>query len=337
MRVLSASLAAILLTACRHPPLAYTLVPQGPQLILTPPSRTAPEIELPHSRLKPHLGCAIDTDWISLRWTGKTAHIHMSPSDGDLGGPDRMFTDTLKSIEAFRAALASGVDKGCLSAEERARLIAAITERFALPTMLAYQLRFGSFVQSGFVELTPDYRLKVVSPLPSGVGVAYYSITAAPKDDRIRLALDSFTTSPPGIPPATPLSLPPTADYFRVLFWTSRSSANHYATILAAENRTALENATRQFQAQPDGSCRVELGPDVTCIPVPPAWAVNAELRVRVNGSDAYVRIGGTVGDAVGGERQVQVLRMFQGRPIPVKGENLMRLVLMPGDQISYP
>ncbi len=309
-------------------------------MILMPPIRPAQEIELPHSRLKPNPGCDIDTDWISLRWTGKTARVRMTASDGDsgdLGGPDRMFTDDLKSIEAFRSALAADVDKGCLTADERSRIIAAITERFALPTMTAYQLRFGSFVQSGFVELTSDFRLKVVSPLPSGVEVAYYSIAAAAKDDRMRLAFDSFTTNPPGTPPATPLSLPTTADYFRVLFWTSRSSANHYATILAAENRSALENATRQFQAQPDGSCRVELGSGVACIPVPPDWAVNPELRVRVNGSDAYVRIGGTVSDAVEGERQVQVLRMFQGRPIPVKGANLMRLVLMPGDQVSYP
>ncbi len=336
MRIFSACLLSILLAACRHQPLAYTLVPQGPQFILMPPIRPAQEIQIPRARQSQKSGCDIAGGWITLRWTGKTARITVAASEGDPGGPDRMFTDTLKGIESFRSALFADVDKACLTAEERSHIVTAITERSALPPNIAYNLRFGAFAQSGFVELTPDFRLKVVSPLPSGVEVAYYSIAAAPKDDRMRIALDSFTTNPPGTAPASPLSLPTVPTYFRVLFWTSLSSANHYATMLAAENRPALENATRQFQAQPDGSCRTALEPGVTCIPVPPDWAVNAELRVRVNGSDAYVGIGGTVGQAVGNQFHVTVMRMFQGRLIPVKGENLLRLVLMPGDQITY-
>lgn len=334
MRVSGVCLLSILLAACRHQPLAYTLVPKGPQVILIPPIRTSTEVLIPHARQRLAPDCDIAGDWISLNWRGKTARIRMTESEGDPGGPDRMLTDTLKSIEAFRAALLADVDKGCLTTEERSRLVTSITERFALPPLTAYNLRFGAFVQSGFVELTPDFRLKVVSPLPSGVEVAFYSITA--KDDRMLLALDSFTTNPPGTAPAPPLSLPASPNYFRVLFWTSLSSANHYSTILVAANHSGLENATRRFQAQPDGSCRIALGPGVTCIPVPPAWAVNAELRVRVNGRDAFVGIGGTVREAVGADRQVQVQRMFQGRLIPVKGANLLRLVLMPGDQITY-
>jgi hypothetical protein len=338
MRVLAVCLSAILITACRHQPLAYTLVPKGPQIILNPPIPPAPELVLPHARQSQKPGCDIGGDWITLRWTGKTARIRMAPSDGDPGGPDRMFTDTLKSIEAFRADLFANVDQGCLTASERSRLVVAITERFALPPNTAYNLRFGAFAQTGFVELTPDFRLKVVSPLPSdGVEVAFYSITAAPKDDRMRIAVDSFTTNPAGAPPIAPLTLPSSANYFRALFWTARSSTNHYATILAAENRPALDAATQAFQAQPDGSCRTSLGAGVTCVPVPLQWAVNAELRVRVNGSDAYVTIGGTVSQVAANQSHVTVMRMFNGRLIPVKGENLMRLVLMPGDQITYP
>lgn len=328
MRVFSAGALAILLSACRHQPLAYTLVPKGPQLILTPPVRAAAEISIPHARQRVQPGCDIGGDLVTLTWRGKTARLHLATSEGELGGPDRMFTDTAKSIEAFRAGL---LKEGCLTAQERSRIIAAITERFPLPTMTAYQFRFGSFIQAGFVELTPDFRLKVVSPVPSGdVEVAYYSIAAEPSGDRMRIAVDSPVSNPP-------LPFPAAANYFRVLFWTSLSSANHYATILATGNRQALENATREFQAQPDGSCKVALGPGVACIPVPPKWAVNAELRVSVNGKDTYVGIGGTAGQAAGNQPHIHVMRMFQGRPIPVKGENLQRLVLLPGDRITYP
>jgi hypothetical protein len=70
-------------------------------------------------------------------------------------------------------------------------------------------------------------------------------------------------------------------------------------------------------------------------------------MRVRVNSQDAYVQIGGTVTDAIGFNNKLveiattlQVRRLFQGRPIPVKFDpksaDILGFVLMPGDEIKW-
>ena len=342
MRVLAVCLSAILITACRHQPLAYTLVPKGPQIILNPPIPPAPELVLPRARQS-------QKTRLRHRWRLDHASLDRKNSPASAWLPPM-------AIPADRTA--------CLPTRSRAskpfvRIFSPMWTKAASPPLnvraSSSPLRNDSpcrqtpptisvsdaFAQTGFVELTPDFRLKVVSPLPSdGVEVAFYSITAAPKDDRMRIAVDSFTTNPAGASPIAPLTSPGHDRIgFRALFWTTARSSVEPPTppILVAENRPALDAATQAFQAQPDGSCRTSLGAGVTCVPVPLQWAVNAELRVRVNGSDAYVTIGGTVSQVAANQSHVTVMRMFNGRLIPVKGENLMRLVLMPGDQITYP
>jgi hypothetical protein len=76
---------------------------------------------------------------------------------------------------------------------------------------------------------------------------------------------------------------------------------------------------------------------------------MNVGFHVRVNGAEVFVRVGGTVGEALGESQnglraagrtlpQVQsVRRIFHGKPIPIKfeGNEVLSLVLMPGDEVA--
>ncbi len=246
-----------------------------------------------------------------------------------------MFTDSLREIENFRTALFAKVTEGCLTGPERVQILSAITERHPLPSLVAYYLRFGTLAQAGFIELTSDFRLKVAAPWKDGYEVSYLSAVAAPGDDRIRLRLDE---GPPLLP-----GLPEGLSYVRILFWTTRSSADHHAAILAAPTRPLLDAATQTFQAQPDASCRTLLPAGASCVAIPAKAAANAQMRVKVNGRDAFVGIAGNVAEAIGRASHppagLRIERMFRGRPVPVDFESgrIYELVLLPGDAITVP
>jgi hypothetical protein len=331
-----------LLAGCRHTPLSYSLVPQGREPILLPPGGPKAQVLVKNARASKQTGCDIRGDLIQLHWTGKSARIGLvsEPPDREPAGipnqsgarvVEQTYTDSLKSLETFRSALRDRQTAGCLPAAST--LLRTITERLPFAPRTAYYLRFGAFGQSGFYDLTPDFRLKVVSPVPAGVEIAYYKIAAMPKDDRVHLSLDSVSATAPG---KSTLTLPDSVGHFRMLFWTSLSSTDHFATMIESSDRAALEEATRRFQVQP--SCQ-DLG-GVSCITIPPDFAVNAELRIQVNESEQYVPLGGTVRDAVGNHKTFQVERLFDGRPIPVKFDptrgDITQFVLMPGDRISW-
>ena len=78
----------------------------------------------------------------------------------------------------------------------------------------------------------------------------------------------------------------------------------------------------------------------------PTLTGVNAEIRVKVNGKEAFARLGAQVNEVIREfdtddmPRSVQVKRLFDKRLVPIKGDSdskdLLALILMPGDVISY-
>ena len=303
---------AILATGCRHAPLSYSLIAEGSRLTIRPP-KPAAEIRFKSARA----GCEIESGFATLHWRGNTAKIRVRA--GELQDGDRIYTDAVKDIEDFRTKLE------CLDAETRAAVLRTITENSALPPLTAYYLRFGTLGQAGFVDLTPDFRLKMVVPGGSGYEVAYYSLES--RGDRVKIT---------GMPRVSN-----DFGYIRILFWTSLSSADHYSVLLFASSRPDLAAATKKFQTEPDGSCGIELGDRVKCVPIPPDSAVNAQMPVKVNGENVYVGIGGTVREAVGRQlvSNLQVARIFRGRPVPIsfnaETQDIEQLVLLPGDVIT--
>ena len=266
-------------------------------------------------------------------------HISIAES-----GP-RMYADTLTDLEKFREAVAARADKGCLVSDETSHIEQAITETFPFPPQIAAYVRFGTYTQTGFIDLIPGFFLRLVSPAGAEPDVSFYEIARAPGDDRVRITLASGA--------GKSLTVPEAPAYFRYLYWTGASAHNFRATILGAPDRKALHDATGQFLSDPETYC-AKPGAGMFCQSIAVNVGMNAGFHVRINGGDVFVRMGGTVGEAVGemktglrvlGRPQalpqdVTVRRMFHGRLIPIKVDgspnDIFGLVAMPGDEITF-
>ncbi len=349
------------LAACRHQPQAYTLARQGRSQLLTPPP-SKPEIKNARGRPMEKTGCDIESGTFSLTWRGKTAHVAVKsemyyapppdsapPQNGTPGitiaesGP-RIYSDSLAQLEAFREALSGKEDAGCLRDADGARLRQAITETFPFPPQIVAYLRFGTYTFTGSIDLMPGFLLRLVSPAGADPDVSFYTIAGEAGDERVRVRLLSGTGSA--------MTIPENPAFYRYLYWTGASPHNFRTTILGAPDRKTLHDATSQFLSDPEGFC-AKPGAQVFCQSVAASVGMNVGFYIRVNGSDVFVRMGGTISEAVGEARNglrvagrqplpqsVSVRRMFHGKLIPIKVDgapnDILGLVAMPGDEITF-
>lgn len=344
-----------LLAACRHP--AYTLARQGRSQILTPPP-SKPEIKNARRHPTQKTGCDIDSESFSLAWRGNTAHVtvtpetYFAPPESPRPQPSvagmtiaetgpRMYSDSLAQLEKFRVAIAAREDAGCFRDDESSHLRQAITETFPFPPQIAAYLRFGTYTKTGSIDLIPGFVIRLVSPNGSDPDVSFYAVASVPGDDRVRISGTGKS-----------LAIPETPGYYRYLYWTGASEHNFRTTILGAPDRKTLHDATTQFLSDPETYC-AKPAPAVSCQSIAANVGMNVGFNVRVNGAEVFVRMGGTIGEALGesqnglraASRQalpqnVTVHRMFHGKLIPIKvnGElnDIFGLVAMPGDEITF-
>ncbi len=343
---------ACILGACRHNPPAYTLTQ-----ILTPPA-SKPEIKAARKHPTQKKGCDVEAESFTVTWHGNTAKLaakpetyYAAPAQSRSQGADptvstaasgeRIYVDALAELEAFRQALATREDAGCFRDDEAAHLRQAITETFPFPPKIAAFLRFGTYTRTGFIDLTPGFVLRMVSPARTDPDVSFYQVEPANGPVRIVLASGS----------AQALSVPPTPAYFRYLYWTGGATHNFRTTILGVPERAMLLDATAQFLSDPDAYC-AKPGAGIFCQSIAVTVGMNAGFYVQVNGKPAFVRLGGQVAEALSEAsnglrlvrgapppRYVTVRRMFHGKPIPIRvngAGNILSLVAMPGDEITF-
>jgi hypothetical protein len=347
-----------LLAACRYRPQAYLLKQEGRTQLLTPPL-SKPEIKNARSHPARKDGCDVEGASFSVTWRGNTARVaertetyyappaQPNPQAGTPAvsiaetGP-RIYADALTQLESFRSELTAKQDAGCFRDDEGAHLRQAITEAFPFSPQIAAYFRFSVYAQTGFFDLTREFVLRLVSPNGTNPDVTFYAVTPVPGDDRVRIRFVSGAVQP--------LTLPDHPAYYRYLYKTG-GAVPFLATILSAQDRPALREATARFLADPTSFCE-NPGPDVFCKSV--QVGMNAGFYVRINGKDVFVRLGGQLGEAIGeaenglrpvGRGQalpqtVTVRRMFHGKLIPVKVEgaaqNALFLIAMPGDEVRY-
>jgi len=354
----SAAFLFFLLAACRHQPQAYTLTRQGNTQLLTPPA-SKPELKNARKHPTRNTGCDVESESFSLAWRGNTAHLtvktetYFAPPESPrpVGTPGitisesgpRMYSDALAQIEKFRGALAAREDAGCLRDDESSHLRQAMTEAFPFPPQIAAYLRFGTYTQTGSIDLIPGFFLRLVSPNGAEPDVSFYAVVRTPDDDRVRITLAS------GAGKALVMSEAP--GYYRYLYWTGASAHNFRTTILGAPDRKTLQDATGRFLADPETYC-VKPEAAVFCQSIAANVGMNAGFHVRVNSSDVFVRIGGTFGEALGEAQDglrvtsnprslpqnVAARRRFHGKLVPITfvGKDIFSLVLMPGDEITF-
>ena len=313
-------------------------------------------------------GCDIHNEFLDLQWLGNRAEIWIKPDSyfpapGDQRPEEvapRVYLDRVQNIQAFRRDLKDRVVTGCLRSDESQRITRTIAESFPLPPGISNLIRFGGG-RAGFVDLTPDLRLKVVTPVRrsdktkeiAGYQIAYYRITSAPTDARIKISFDSASTSESKEAPADqsasaqPLAFPASFRFYRLVFRTALSSSDHLATMLSAEDEAALNEATRQFEGKRDPSCEALSVSRATCMTPAAAAAVNLGFSVSVNGKQVFVPLGGTLSNALqtgepGSEipATLRIWRLFRGRLRPVKfdraRQDMRGFLLAPGDTITW-
>jgi hypothetical protein len=244
-------------------------------------------------------------------------------------------------LDKFREALEAKEDAGCIRGDEGPHLREVIAEAFPFPPGIAAYLRFGAYSRTSFFDLTTEFRLRLVTSPGANPDISLYAITREPGEDRMRIKLVSGA--------GKSLAIPETPAYYRYLYRTSGADHKFLATILGAPERQTLRDATTQFLADPDGLCT---NPPAGVFCQSLNAGVNAGFYVKINGSDGFARLGGTLGEAITdtesgfhaiGQRrtlpQIQsVRRMFRGKLIPIKfeGNDILSLVMMPGDEITY-
>ena len=382
--------AAIFLAGCSPAVHGYMLSHQSSTEILVPPGVTLPakgtlEVRLLKARKRPFPagGCDIDRTPIGIQWRGNTAYLRAKPDSDLLGfGKNRVneppvaldprgsihgqpiALDPVQYINGLRADLRALEENGCLHRGEGQALAASIAEKLPFQPFLAYVLRFGAFDLNQFIDLTPDFRLRVVYPVYAdedhsqtkeikGVQTVYYEIVPDKVNGQVRITQAGADSSQNGSSPqgsarqvASPL--PHSFAYFRLFLKKSQSSKDPVtvAIILSSTDRKNLDDATQELNAEAEPSCQGVTSPNATCIMFPMLTGVNAEIRVKVNGQEVFARLGAQVGEVVreaGSDDTaplVQVRRLFDKRLVPVKvdrdNRDILGLILMPGDVITY-
>jgi hypothetical protein len=310
----------VLLDGCGK---GYRLRGRGSAAILIPPVAPAAltgfppgyRIAVSNARSRPanRDSCDIHNELLALQWFGNRAEIRIKPDSyfpapGDQKPEEvapRVYLDTLQNIQAFRRDLQDRVVNGYLRSDESQRVTRRIAESFPLAPGISNLIRFGGG-GAGFIDLTPDLRLKVVTPVRgsdtakeiTGYEIAYYRITSAPTDARVKISFDSASTSEskeaPANQPASaqPLAFPASFRFYRLVFRRAISSSDHLATILSAEDEAALNEVTRQYQMKRDPSCEALSISRATCMTPAATVAVNLGFTVSVNDKQVFVPLG---------------------------------------------
>ena len=365
--------AALFLVGCPKAPLSYKLERSGTTPILIPPNLRSIDEKSPqlvsivkNARRRSVVGtnCNIEGHVVTLLWNGKAAEIRV---DSESYVAERgMYLDPLQDIDKFHNELLERESKGCFSSAEAGRIRRAVAERFPLPPSIAYRYELGSFDTTGFFELTPDFRLNVVSPIYQdgqpktvehqlGYEVSYYRFRSAGNDDRVTASLTSVTEFRTGEPearksaPRNRVDFPSSPNYFRLVLKTEKASTKQITLsfLVGSADEQRLDAGTKQLQAASGDSCQPVTLPGVTCIAFPFDFGVSAELHVRTNGRDTFVRLDATVLDALGLHdisadvpKNLQITRLYQGRHVPVTYDpatrDVLQLNLMPGDQLAW-
>jgi hypothetical protein len=197
----------------------------------------------------------------------------------------------------------------------------------------AWRLLHANDRQTGYVDLGPETRLQVVSPIlregappdasivdtssltgegnsltltlkstPNLVGyeTAWYALQQ--KAGQIGFAITPLSAEKhiqgkvePAIAPTTNyLKFGPQAAYYRLFYKADRGEV--VEVVLAAPTRAELDRQTQVFNSDPALCAQV---PTQACVVIPKSVALNPFLAITVNGSDATVPVGSTVRVAI--------------------------------------
>jgi len=325
-----ASVLALLILTCgcavrAARPSRYRLLRQSGKLLLIPPGVSDARMSrrtLSTPATADSDSCTPEPEAIELRLKKQTLKVTVRRA--------ALMNRPAGWLARWGAALES---RGCLAPGDGSRLAARIAESLPLDPDIAFQLLHPSHVQNGYVDLGPENRLQVVSPIVRG-GAARddalaesQKITGSAKELTIELKaspdLLGFEISWYAIRPnadgpgfaITPLSaerhvqgrvetgtpsaaryltLPPQATFYRLVYKADRGGLVTTEILLAARDHKELEHLT---EALHQGS--TDCGQAGACAIIPRRVAVNPYVMVIVNGRETALPLGAVIGDAI--------------------------------------
>ncbi len=376
---------SILLCGCaarQKPATNWRLQTGGGQVLIPPlpPKGRAVVLRKARSVTKAGAACDVSGSEIRLVWRGRTARVVLDTktfgpvADVTVGGGPVAVAGTpvldLGWWSSFSAQLEEREKEGCLGTGDAGRLLNRIVENVPMPSNLAYQLHYGNFMRTGYVDLRPEFALSSVAPLlkpgiaryrgaedVAGYETVYYSLKHR-GEGGIRIELASVEQNRMGVvtrarhPATEVLVLPESMRYARYYFRMWSMGQNRKIALLAAASRELLASASEKFEADPEDFCRSVSSVRLACVSVPGQMMITPELRIAVNGRMVYLPVGGNLGQAlrsVGVKDQkalaallprLQVLRPYDGMLLPVEFDrsrgDIFGLVPIGGEQIHW-
>jgi hypothetical protein len=303
----------------------YRLVNQDAGRVLIPPGVSRPDVAqraFTTDIAAGHGSCAPAEGAIAIQ--SRHGRVRVTVTRGPL----------LKQPAGWLAAwTAQAESQGCIAAGEGLKLAARIVESLPLDPRAAWRLLHANDLQTGYVDLGPEMRLQVVSPIlregappdapildatnftgegnrltldlkstPDLIGyeTAWYAVQ--PKAGRVGFTIAPLSAEkhiqgkvdPAAAPATNYLKFEPQAAYYRLFYKADRGEV--VEVVLAAPTRAELDRQTRTLNSDPALCAQV---PSQTCVVIPGRVALNPFLVVAVNGSETTVPVGSTVRAAI--------------------------------------
>ena len=378
------AITAILLTGCaarQRQARTWKLEPAERGHVLIPP-RADPvkaEFVLKSARSAGNFSgpaCTLRQEEITLQWHGLDARVRadagaLAPLPGSLasattpgGSAMPLGNQTVVTAnwfeEVLRPALREQVAAGCLTTKDLALLDRRLIDNLALPSSALYRLRIGEFTLNGYVDLNAEFRLRTVEPIRergvvTGFLTSFYLLSAAPDGGVVASAGESeiniqgkLTAGKAG--DSEILHLPAGATWLRLFFRTWSRTEDRRIALIAAPTKDERERASKEFESGPESYCGgAAKARNVACVSVPKDMVLGPELRVTVNGRDAFVAVSGVLGEVLRSSgvrdtsealKTLQVKRPYEGKLTPVEFDRtrteILSLVLIGGEQITW-
>ncbi len=347
-RTLAATLLLSILTTGCAVRQTYRLVTQDTSRVLIPPGVSKPDVAQRTFTADIAAGrgsCAPAEGAIAIQ--SRRGRVRVTVTRGPL----------LKQPQGWLAAwTAQAESQGCIAAGEGLKLAARIVESLPMDPRAAWRLLHANDLQTGYVDLGPETRLQVVSPIlregappdapimdtsnltgegnrltldlkptPNLIGyeTAWYAVQ--PKAGQIGFAITPLSAErhiqgkvePAAAPATNYLRFEPQAAYYRLFYKTDQGEV--VEVVLAAPTRAELDLETRTFSSDPALCAQV---PTQACVVIPRRVALNPFVAITVNGSETTVPPGSTVRAATHLDRvppDLKVYKLYAGKPVPVE------------------
>jgi hypothetical protein len=369
-RIAVLAVAACALTGCAaRPASVYRLMPQGSHQLLVPPGVV--HADTPTQSFSPDVKAASDpcpvSDAVSLRVRRKKLKATVIPATLATQPPGWM-REWAETLEA----------KGCIPVGSALAFADEIVESVPLDPIVAFRL-----LHANLVDLAPGTRIQVVSPVlqegtapdtplfepvqtsetASGLNLALKASSALIGRETDLYDVRSRTegagvivvpltaerkiqdrTEQIAAPATNYFRFSPAAAYYRLFYKGSESGFT--ALIIAAPTYAELE---KRMTVLNDGVASCDRVGAEWCVAVPKLVGFNIVLSARVNGVEASVRYGATVGEVIRGtgERRpesvldkLSVYRNYRGRSVAIQFDRtspgILEVPLLGGETISW-